>query len=398
MPHLLRRNLAITIHLIIALTSVSIDGWNVLPREAMGAYQVPAYNGCGGETPTIINGAYEQQVVELVNEARAEQNLPPYKRVDALDIAARYHATDMGQDNYFSHDSYDRDNGELVKVCDWDERVSSYYTNWSSLAENIAAGYSDPQQVMDGWMGSSGHRANILSQSNWEIGVGYFDGGGDYGRYWVQDFGRQSGSYPLIINAEAADTDSRTVTIYIYGNWQEMRLQNDGGEWTDWEPFSHEFSWVLDGGAGIHDVAAQMRNGDVSVTSDDAINLTVDDVAILNNVPGGLDFFYSIPDGKNLADWQQVTLDNVGGDASITWEITSQGDWFNADPLTGSTPGTFTVSLADFPKEHVATFTGTLTVTATSPVNTQNAPQVILLNLHVVDNAFHAVYLPVVKR
>ena len=75
-------------------------------------------------------------------------------------------------------------------------------------------GQSDPAEVMDAWMSSSGHRANILDTNNWELGVGYYQGG-PYGRYWVQDFGRRSGVYPLVIDGEAASTTSRRVSLYI---------------------------------------------------------------------------------------------------------------------------------------------------------------------------------------
>ncbi|MBN2148668.1 MAG: hypothetical protein JW726_14875 [Anaerolineales bacterium] len=49
-------------------------------------------------------------------------------------------------------------------VCDTFDRILTFYSpNWSWLAENIAAGYTTPSQVMTGWMNSTGHRNNILS-------------------------------------------------------------------------------------------------------------------------------------------------------------------------------------------------------------------------------------------
>ena len=58
------------------------------------------------------------------------------------------------------------------------------------LAENIAMGYSSPEQVMSGWMSSPGHRANILNGSYTHIGVGVCDG---CGTHWTQNFGTRSG-------------------------------------------------------------------------------------------------------------------------------------------------------------------------------------------------------------
>ena len=116
-----------------------------------------------------MNSGYEQSVVELTNLSRANQGLPPLKRVELLDQAARYHATDMGEDSYFQHDSYDRIGGVLTYACSWSDRVSSYYQVWSTIGENIATGYPEPAIVVAEWMNSPGHRANILYEGFWEM-------------------------------------------------------------------------------------------------------------------------------------------------------------------------------------------------------------------------------------
>ena len=64
--------------------------------------QAPEFSGCGGVNQPVVNADYEQQVVDLVNAQRANNSLPPYKRVTALDEAARYHSAEMGQDNCLS--------------------------------------------------------------------------------------------------------------------------------------------------------------------------------------------------------------------------------------------------------------------------------------------------------
>ncbi|HEX7973052.1 MAG TPA: CAP domain-containing protein [Anaerolineales bacterium] len=190
----------------------------------------PEYTGCGGASAPVDNPAYEQQVVELVNQARLESQLPPLKRVKELDEAAVYHAVDMAQDRYFQHDSYDLVDGKLTFVCAWSSRVGSFYSGWSSLAENLAIGYATPAAVMNGWLNSAGHKSNILSAGNWEIGVGY----SSQGAYWAQDFGQRSGVYPLVIDREADATGSLSVSIYVYGTWKEIRLRNEDGPWSAW--------------------------------------------------------------------------------------------------------------------------------------------------------------------
>jgi uncharacterized protein YkwD len=231
-----------------------------------------AYSGCGGVTAPVMNADYEQQVVELVNAQRlANGGLPPYKRVDLLDNAARYHAADLGQDDYFYHNSYDRVSGSLVQVCTWNTRVDKYYTGVSG--ENIAAGYPDPASVMTGWMDSAGHKANILSGA-WEIGVGYYSGSGSYGHYWVQDFGTRSGVYPLVINREAATTTTPNVSLYIYGSFNQVRLKNESGSWSDWQAFQSNLSWTLSACSGAKTVTAELKKGNTVVTSSDNITLT----------------------------------------------------------------------------------------------------------------------------
>lgn len=225
-----------------------------------------AYNGCGGEIVSPTNTAYEARIIELVNEQRAAQGLPPMKFNSSLTDAARYHAADMSQDDYFNHQTNDRSNGTLVKVCNWSDRLKVYYTIYSSLGENIALGYPSPESVMDGWMNSSGHRANILGNYR-EIGVGF------YNNYWVQDFGSRNDTFPVIINKEAQQTNSPQVTLYIYGSWQQMRLRNDDDSWSDWQTFSQETPWTLRAINGERRVDVELRNSNTTVSTSDTIVL-----------------------------------------------------------------------------------------------------------------------------
>lgn len=226
-----------------------------------------AYTGCGGDIVSASNVTYEGRIIELVNEQRASQSLPPMKLNEPLTNAARYHATDMSQDDYFNHQTNDRSNDSLVKVCNWSDRLKVYFPVYNALAENIAWGYSSPEKVMEGWMNSPGHRANILGSYR-EIGVGY------YNDYWVQDFGSIDNNYPVIINREAQATNSPEVTLYIYGSWQQMRLRNDDGSWGEWQPFQPEVSWSLSNIAGSRRVEVELNDSTKTVTSSDTIVLT----------------------------------------------------------------------------------------------------------------------------
>jgi len=129
---------------------------------------------------------FESEVIELVNAEREAQGLHPLVYDDRLAAAARDHSEDMGVQDYFSHTSLD---GRTVG----DRLVDAgYYYN--TYGENIAAGQTTPEVVMNSWMSSSGHRANILNPNFCDIGVGYvYVPGSSYGHYWTQDFGRKSG-------------------------------------------------------------------------------------------------------------------------------------------------------------------------------------------------------------
>lgn len=361
---------------------------------------IPAYTGCGGVTAPVINAAYEQEVVELVNAERADVGRPPLKRVTHLDQAARYFATDMGQDNYFpsNHNTYDRSGGDLVQVCTWDQRIQSYYSDAQMLAENIAAGQSTPEGVMNAWMNSPGHHDNILSLNAWEIGVGYYAGGGSYYRYWVQDFGRRSSVYPIVINREAAGTDSANVSLYIYGQgiFSQMRLRNDDGSWTGWQPFQSTLSWTLPGGSGEHTVWVELYDGSQTKLSSDSIVLTTS-APSLSLSTHNLTFLAEVGSGGTLPANASFTINNDGGDI-LHWTAGDDAAWLVLGSTSGDAPATVNVwvdnsgGILDTTGKKMAS----ITVTATNP-DAANSPQTISVLLNVVEQLY-ANYLPIVLK
>ena len=356
---------------------------------------VPEYSGCGAQYPNTINAAFEQEVVELVNAERTSRHLPPLKRVELLDQASRYHAADMYQDNYFAHDSYDRQGSNLFKVCGWSTRINNFYTDWNTLGENIARGYPSPQSVMVGWMGSSGHRDNILNEGFTEIGVGYFTG-----NHWVQDFGRRYDIYPLIINNEAAETDDRNVDLYLHGDastWTEMRLRNDQQAWSAWTPFQNIVQWQLPNASGMHMVGVELRKGSLTTSSNDSIYLsTVTTTAELGNLPDTISFTYSITDQRYSPASLTVTPLNVGDDATLTWQTSQTGDWFQVSPPEGDSPQPLIIT-PNGTFASTGTYSDNLTVTVTNPDGTLASPWMMTVDLTVVEE-FEQVYLPSVMN
>jgi len=123
----------------------------------------------------------ERQVYELVNAERAKQNppLPALKEDSKLTEAARSHSTDQACTDNLSHDG---SNGSSAG-----DRITAVGYTFSTWGENVAAGQTTAQEVMDGWMNSEGHRANILSPDFTQIGVGYM-AVPDAMPYWTQVF------------------------------------------------------------------------------------------------------------------------------------------------------------------------------------------------------------------
>jgi uncharacterized protein YkwD len=271
------RHLGLPVLLVASLLATACGSAEVRPSTppALPPAAAPAsQSGCSGPAPMATNPEWEQQVIELVNQQRRALRLPPLKLVTALSDAARWYAKDMVDDDYFGpdHDTYDRKGGRLVKVCAWSARVSAFYTGASARAENLGEGYSSPQELVDGWMGSSGHRANLLNGTYWETGVGFRAGTSDEHR-WVQDFGRRRGVYPVVINDEAGSTDRPLVDLYLYGRWNELRLRNDSEPFSDWQPFSSTVAWSLPEVEGLRTVSVEMRKGSTLVAASDTIEL-----------------------------------------------------------------------------------------------------------------------------
>jgi uncharacterized protein YkwD len=127
---------------------------------------------------------FDQQILDLVNQERAKVGADSLKINEQLDQAADLHTQDQANMNTMSHNG---SNGSTMG-----ERIQNAGYQYSTVGENVAAGYLDAEAVVAAWMGSDGHRANILNDSFEELGVGY--GVSDDGTtYWTQNFGTEMG-------------------------------------------------------------------------------------------------------------------------------------------------------------------------------------------------------------
>ena len=121
--------------------------------------------------------AYADAVVELVNAERAKAGLSPLSVHEGVAEAANTRAHEIK--NTFSHTRPDGSSFSTV--------LTQAGISYRSVGENIAYGQSSPEAVMQSWMNSSGHRANILNRDFTSIGVGHYkDASGT--DYWTQLF------------------------------------------------------------------------------------------------------------------------------------------------------------------------------------------------------------------
>ena len=178
-----------------AATHTVVSGdtlWKIAKRYEVGLSEIKSanpqiknydliYPGQTINIPTVDTSvpAFEQEVIRLVNEIRIQNGLKTLTYDWELSRVARIKSQDMKDNRYFAHNSpvY----GTPFQM------MKNFGISYRSAGENIAKGYATPQAVVNAWMNSSGHRANILNANYTHIGVGYVAGG----NYWTQMFIRK---------------------------------------------------------------------------------------------------------------------------------------------------------------------------------------------------------------
>ena len=147
------------------------------PQQQPPVQQPPVQQPPPATTGTVTGSEFEMEVIRLVNMQRAVEGLPPLTANAALMQGARIRAAEL--DTQFSHT---RPNGT-----DWSTVLAEVgFTR--SAGENILAGADSPSAAISRWMGSQGHRNNIMAARYNEIGVGAVMGSDGRWR-WVQLFG-----------------------------------------------------------------------------------------------------------------------------------------------------------------------------------------------------------------
>ena len=134
------------------------------------------------DAPTNID---KDKLVRLVNDARAvgrycgDEFFPAVGKIvwsDLVEKAAKNHSDDMNKNSFFDHTGSDGSSAG--------DRLHEVGYKWSTYGENIAKGYPTEESVIEGWLNSSGHCANIMNKNFTEMGVAATID------YWTQVFAK----------------------------------------------------------------------------------------------------------------------------------------------------------------------------------------------------------------
>ncbi|WP_326768095.1 CAP domain-containing protein [Streptomyces sp. NBC_01591] len=154
-------------------TAPAAEKSSAAPKASASA---PATRSAAAPAPT--DASAQSAVLALVNQERAKVGCSPLTASASLASLAQDFSADMAARGFFDHTDPD---GRTP----WDRASKAGVQGLA--AENIARGQADAQAVMDSWMNSDGHRANILNCDYKTLGIGVHYGSG--GPWWTQDFG-----------------------------------------------------------------------------------------------------------------------------------------------------------------------------------------------------------------
>lgn len=146
------------------------------PAQQPAQQQAPAEQTKEAAPATSEESAYEKKVLELTNQERAKAGVPALKLDVELSKVAREKSRDMQSKGYFDHNSPTY--GSPFDM------MKQFGISYTTAGENIAMGQQSPEEVVQAWMNSEGHRKNIMNANFTHLGVGHVADG----NYWTQMF------------------------------------------------------------------------------------------------------------------------------------------------------------------------------------------------------------------
>lgn len=160
-------------------------------RLVASATLVLALSACGDDeaplSPSGCEATMGQQALELVNDARAGRGLPALLVDTRLATAAQGHSDDMA-----SNDFFERIGSGGASASD---RIAVAGYEATFLVENLGAGHTSAQELIEAWLASPSHTSILLTESALHVGIGHaFNGDSQWGNYWTMDLAATDGS------------------------------------------------------------------------------------------------------------------------------------------------------------------------------------------------------------
>lgn len=280
------------------------------------------------QTPNLLYN--EAKTVYLSNLERSENGVPPLRWNQQLTLAARWFSWDSVENRPSGFCGHQDSQGNWP-----DYRARTFGYLGFAGAENAFCGYMTPEDAVQGWMNSPGHRANLLDPNSREVGLGYYRRASDGRGYITQDFGVDSAYAPVVIAHEAISTTTPSVSLYIYDRSEsggfaglsaatQMKVSNNACfTGVSWETYAPNKLWMLASGQGWRSVYVKTR--DVLSRT-----LTVSDSIYLGTaVP-----LNELGEAQMSTTHPQVTLYNLGRESftqvqfSLGWLADDTNDTF----------------------------------------------------------------------
>src|SRR5579871_4126821 len=152
------------------------------------------------QAPPSAASPVVSRVLDLTNAERTKVGAPPLTLSLELTVSAQSYSEVLASGDCFEHTC-----GPMPDFADRD--TAAGYLGWTAIGENLAGGFSTPESVVAGWMASPGHRANILSVSFSEMGVGVASGSSRFGMCWTEEFGSRDDAAAATDGASGSDGD-----------------------------------------------------------------------------------------------------------------------------------------------------------------------------------------------
>jgi len=137
----------------------------ILATSGCSEEAAPSGSPQNEDQPASLDHSLEEDIFGLINEARTDGGLQPLTRDSTMDALALQHSRDMETANRLSHDGFQ------ARASDITGKLGAH-----TVGENVAVGYGTAQAFVDGWLGSKGHRDNIMNPSYCRTGIGCHEG------------------------------------------------------------------------------------------------------------------------------------------------------------------------------------------------------------------------------